>query len=101
MDAESGEVLYSYHAYEQITPASITKLMTALLALEEGTLEDILTVTDSALDVGHPNAVMCGFRSGDKVSLYHVLHGMLLSSGNDAAQIVAEYVSGSVEGFVT
>lgn len=100
MDAETGKVLYGYHAAVQITPASVTKLMTVLLALEQGELSDVLTVTDSALDVGHWDAVMCGFRSGDQVTLYDVLHGMLLSSGNDAAEIVAEYVSGSVEEFV-
>lgn len=100
-DAATGKILYGYHAYEQITPASVTKLMTMLLALERGTLDDVLTVTDTALAVGHWDAVMCGFRSGDKVTLYDVLHGMMIGSGNDAAAIVAEYISGSVEEFVT
>lgn len=99
-DAATGKILYGYHAYEQITPASVTKLMTMLLALERGKLDDVLTVTDTALNVGHWDAVMCGFRSGDKVTLYDVLHGMMLGSGNDAAAMVAEYISGSVEEFV-
>ncbi len=99
-DAATGKVLYGYHAYEQITPASVTKLMTMLLALERGKLDDILTVTDTALAVGHWDAVMCGFRSGDKVTLYDVLHGMMIGSGNDAAAMVAEYISGSVDEFV-
>lgn len=100
-DAATGKILYGYHAYGQITPASVTKLMTMLLALERGKLDDVLVVTDTALAVGHWDAVMCGFRRGDQVTLYDVLHGMMISSGNDAAAIVAEYISGSVEEFVT
>ena len=101
IDCETDAVIYAYQEKEQITPASITKLMTALLALEKGAWEDSLTVTATALDVGCEDASMCGLCLGDRISLENTLYGLLLPSGNEAAEVIGEYISGDVDAFVT
>ena len=100
IDCETGENVYSYRPEKVLTPASVTKLMTALLALEHGNMEDVLTVTATALDVGHWDASMCGLRLGDQATLETVMYGLLLPSGNEAAEVIGEYISGDVESFV-
>ena len=95
-----GEVYYAYRDQEILTPASVTKLMTALLALERGNLEDVLTATAVSFDLGCPDASLCGFELGDQATLEETLYGLLLPSGNEAAHMVAEYISGDVPTFV-
>jgi len=97
---ENNEVIYSYQEKEQLTPASITKLMTALLALEKGNFEDYLTVSEQALDLGIPDATTCGLKAGDSITLKNALYGLLLPSGNEAAEAIGEHISGSVDDFV-
>ena len=94
------DVLYSYRASESLYPASITKLMTAYLALEYGNLDDIVTFSQTAVTPVIPSALMCGFRAGDQIVLRDLLICMLLCSGNDTAVAVAEHISGSEEEFV-
>ncbi|MBE5950223.1 MAG: D-alanyl-D-alanine carboxypeptidase [Lachnospiraceae bacterium] len=94
------DVLYSYNASEIIYPASITKLMTAYLALEYGDLDDTVTFSTKAVTRVIPDAMMCGFRAGDQIKLKDLLTCMLLYSGNDTAVAVAEHISGSEEEFV-
>ena len=100
IECETGEVIYAYQETKQIVPASVTKLMTALLALEKGNLEDYMTVTEEALDVGCWDASMCGLRLGDSITLENALYGLLLPSGNEAAEVIGEYISGDVDSFV-
>jgi len=94
------DVLYSYNASKVIYPASITKLMTAYLALEYGNLDDVVTFSQTAVTRVIPDAMMCGFKAGDQISLRDLLICMLLFSGNDTAVAVAEHISGSEERFV-
>ena len=94
------DVLYSYNASEIIYPASITKLMTAYLALEYGNLDDLVTFSKTAVTRVIPDAMMCGFKAGDQIKLRDLLICMLLYSGNDTAVAVAEHISGSEEEFV-
>ncbi len=99
MDADSGEILVSTdNIDEQIRPASTTKIMTCILAIENADLDSEVTVTSNAIGVGGStiNLVV-----GDQLSLEDLLTGMMLESGNDAALAVAEHVAGSVEAFVT
>ncbi len=95
------DVLYSYNASEIIYPASITKLMTAYLALMYGDLDSTVTFSQNAVTRVLPDAMMCGFKAGDQIKLRDLLTCMLLYSGNDTAVAVAEHISGSEEEFVT
>lgn len=98
MDAESGRVLYEQNADERRYIASITKLMTALVALESGhRLDEVVTILPEY--VGAEGSSMY-LREGEQVRLETLLYGLLLASGNDAALAVAGYCAGSVERFV-
>ena len=99
MDAESGEILYAKNATEAAFPASTTKLMTALLTLENDGLSDI--VTFSATSVLIPaNSSHIGMRRDEKMVLQECLYGLLLPSANEVANALAEHTSGSIQNFV-
>ena len=72
--------------------------MTALLALENGNMDDVVTVTDAVL-ITEPGASMCGIQPGDRISMRELMYGLLLPSGNDAANAIAVHLDGSVEAF--
>lgn len=92
------EVTYSQNLFEQLYPASTTKIMTAYLALENCELEDIVTVSEAAVTQSADSSV-CDLKAGDKITVEQLLYGLMLESGNDAAYALAEHISGSVEGF--
>lgn len=92
--ATDGEILAGSNIYETMPPASITKILTALLTLESGLdLDEKYTLT-SDIEVTDPDAQLCGFEVGDVVSLRTLLYCTLIYSGNDAANAVASAVSG-------
>ncbi len=93
------ETLHSENIHVKIYPASTTKLMTAYLALKYGKLEDMVTVNVDSSNF-HVDEQVCGLHAGDTLSLYDLLCGLMLYSGNDAAIAIAEHISGSVEEFV-
>ena len=95
MDADSGRVLYEKNGRQRMLIASTTKLMTALVALEQGTLTDVVTVTASHMAEGSSMYL----RAGEKLTLEELLYGLLLCSGNDAALALTE-CAGGVEPFV-
>lgn len=97
-DVDSLEVLYANNATEKLYPASLTKVLTALIALEKGNLDDVITVSANS-EIKESGAQLCGFKAGDQITLEQALHGLLMYSGNDAAVAIAEYISGSVEEF--
>ena len=97
INAETGEILYSKNHDEKLPMASTTKIMTALLTLEEENLDEKFTVNPDAIRV---EGTSMGLREGDKISLYELSVGMLLSSGNDAARAAAFKISGSEEAFL-
>ena len=96
MDATTGRVLFEQNAHEQLPIASTTKIMTALLALEHPSLNTVFEVDSTAIKV---EGSSMGLQEGDTVSLYTLAQGMLLASGNDAANAAAVRIAGSVEGF--
>ncbi len=98
-DIENLETLHSENIHVKIYPASTTKLMTAYLALKYGNLDDMVTVKVDSSDF-HVDEQICGLNEGDTLSLYDLLCGLMLYSGNDAAIAIAEHISGSVEEFV-
>lgn len=97
IEAETGTVLYEKNAYEQRAMASTTKIMTALLTIEAGDLDSDFTVDRCAIMV---EGTSMGLREGDIVSRRDLLYGILLPSGNDAANAAAVSVSGSIGAFV-
>lgn len=97
VDAATGEVLYARNADEELHPASLTKMVTALVAVERAPLDKLVRPTHD-YDV---TPVLIGIGLGDSLPLRDVLYGLLLNSGNDAALAVAETVGdGSTERFV-
>ena len=99
METSTNTVLYSKNADNKLYPASITKIMTAMLALQSGKLNDTVTITQDNVTLEDGSQV-CGFVAGDQVTLDQLLHCLLVYSGNDAASAIAEYVGGSTENFV-
>jgi D-alanyl-D-alanine carboxypeptidase (penicillin-binding protein 5/6) len=97
IDPASGQVLYEQAADEVRYPASLTKIMAALVALEEGDPEDVVTVSANAAAVGEATAHLM---AGDKLSLDDLLTAVLLPSANDAAVAVAEHINSSLGAFV-
>lgn len=96
LDQDSGRVMWSHRAYDRREPASLTKVMTALVALEEASIEKTLTVSTRAVGVG---GALAGLNSGQKLELWVGLYGLLFLSGNDAARAIAENLGGSESGF--
>ena len=97
-DTTTGEVVYAKNVHERLYPASTTKILTALVALENGNLNDIVEITPDCLKL-ESGASKCGFAVGDKPTLSQVLNGFLIYSGNDAGVAIANHISGSVEEF--
>lgn len=97
INGDTGEVIYEQNADASLPMASTTKIMTALLLCENGDLEREVTVTAEMLRV---EGSSMGLLSGDRVTLHDLLYGMLLASGNDAANVTAYVLGGTVDGFV-
>lgn len=97
ISADTGEVIYGLNAAEKLPMASTTKIMTTLLCLESGGLYDEFVVDSEAIKV---EGSSMGLREGDTVTKYALCCGMLLPSGNDAANAAAVRISGSIEAFV-
>jgi len=95
---DSREVIYADNVFERVYPASTTKIMTAIAALKYGDLNDIVTVSSSALNLESGSSV-CNLKAGDQLTLEQCLYGLMIKSGNDAANAIAEHISGSNEAF--
>ena len=97
INADTNEVLYSHNADIKLSMASTTKIMTALLLCEAGDFEKEIVVTAEMLRV---EGSSMGLLAGDRVRRYDLLYGMMLASGNDAANVTAYELGGTVDGFV-
>lgn len=98
-DLNNTEVIYSKNAHERLHPASLTKIMTALVALKNGSLDQVLTASDS-VTISESGAQLCGLKSGDTMTLDQALHILLLYSANDVAILIAENIGGTTEHFI-
>lgn len=98
-DVARGEVLYSKNAHEQLYPASLTKIMTALVALKYGSMDQVLTAS-SAVNITDSGAVLIGVKAGDTMTLAQALPLLMIYSANDVGMLIAENIGGSVEGFL-
>lgn len=97
-DLNSNTVLYAKNIHEQLSPASLTKLMTAVVALKYGNPDDMITASAN-VNITESGAVVCGLKEGDQLTLNQALHALLIKSANDVAVAVAEHIAGSVEAF--
>lgn len=101
IDGDTGKILYEKSAYEKREPASTTKIMTALLTLEHTKLDDIATVSSEAI-----TSVPSGYSSdllkmGEELTIEDLLYALLLPSSNEAANVLAMHVAGSVDSFAS
>lgn len=99
-DANTGLILYSKNADEELPQASATKVMTALVAVERGRLDQMITVGDDAHALVGPDSSYMGLSVGEKLTLRDLLYGLMLPSGNDAAIAIADGIAGNVPAFV-
>lgn len=94
----TADSIYAYNVYEQLYPASITKIMTALVAIKHGSSEQLLTAS-SNVKFSDSSVTVCGIKEGDQMTLDQALHLLLVKSANDAAILIAEGIAGSVDEF--
>ncbi len=99
MDAETGAILYEKNAEMRLYPASTTKLMTALLALENAALGETVTVSHNAVYDIDVDSSRIWVDEGEELSMEDSLYALMLPSANDLAYAIAEHVGGSKEGF--
>ena len=99
-ELNSGTMLYTYNPDGKVYPTSMVKLMTALVALENGNLDDMVTVTRSVLNQVPIGIVGIDLKAGEEISLRDLLYGTMVASATDAAVVAAAHVGGSVGGFL-
>lgn len=95
-DRASGNILYEKNGNKQTPMASTTKIMTAIVVLENANLTDVVTIDSKAAGTGGSRL---GLKKNDKITVNDLLYGLMLRSGNDAAVALANYVGGSIDGF--
>lgn len=100
LDLNEKEVLFAKNAHEKVYPASITKIMTAMLAFKYGNMEDTVTITQENVTLEEGSQV-CGFAAGDRVTMRELVYSLLVYSGNDAASAIATHIGGSIDDFVS
>ena len=98
-DVKNNQVIYAKDANEMLYPASLTKVMTALVAIKNGNPEDILVATDN-VKITERGATLIGLKSGDTMTLNQALHILLINSSNDVANLIAENIGGDIETFI-
>lgn len=99
LNLKEKSVLYAKGAYDRVYPASITKIITALLAFKNSNMDDVVTISQENITLEEGSQVV-GFQVGDKVTMDQLVHCLLVYSGNDAASAIATHVGGSTENFV-
>ena len=96
IDRNSKKILYNKKSNQKVKMASTTKIMTAMVVIQNANLDSIVEVSKKAASIGGSKLKL---KSGDKITVRDLLYGLMLRSGNDAAIALAEYVGGSIEGF--
>lgn len=99
-ERNSDTLLYAWNADTQMYPASLVKIMTALVALEKGNLADVISVRQDVLDTVPADAVSCDLVADEILTLQDLLYCMMVDSANDAATVLADHVCGSQDAFV-
>ena len=100
MDANTGVILYAKNIHKKSYPASTTKILTCLIAMERGNLDDMVTFSHEAVFSLPPRSSNMGMDEGEALTLEQCLYGILVGSANEVANAVGEHISGSIDGFV-
>lgn len=100
-EMKTDTLMYSWNADAKMYPASLVKIMTALIAVEKGNLSDLVTVKKDVIDTIPFDAVSSGLQPDEMISLKDLLYCMMVGSGNDAAAVIADYISGNQETFIS
>lgn len=101
VEVSTGRIIYEKNSTKQMYPASTTKILTAILVIENCDLDEVVTVRESALSNIPSGYVTCNLQVGEELSVNDLLYALMIPSANDAAYVLAEYVAGSVEDFST
>lgn len=96
LDKETGTILFEQNAYELVPMASTTKILTSLIAIEQGNLDKKVTISKKAASI---RGSRVGYKAGEEIALKELVFGLMFKSGNDAAIAIAEELGGSIEGF--
>lgn len=96
LDKESGTVLYEQNAYEIVPMASTTKILTSIIAIEQGNLDKKVKISKKASSI---RGSTVGYKENEEIALRELIFGLMFKSGNDAAIAIAEELGGSIEGF--
>lgn len=99
MEAETGTILYSKNIHEKAYPASTTKILTCLIAVEKASLNEMVTFSHNAVFTVPLGSSNMGMDEGESITLEECLYGILVGSANEVASAVAEHIGGSIEGF--
>lgn len=99
-DVNSDTMLYAWNADVRVEPASLVKIMTAWIAVEEGNLSDVVVVDQQVLDTISEDATMVYLQDEEVLTLKDLLYCMMVGSGNDAAAVIAQHMCGSQQAFV-
>lgn len=99
LDVDTGVFLYSKNMEAKEYPASITKIMTTLLALEHGNLDDVITFSENAIYNIEPDSTHLGIQPGEQLTLRQSLYGVMMASANEISNGVAEHIGGTIENF--
>ena len=99
-ETNSDTLMYAWNPDTQMYPASFVKIMTGLIAVTEGNLDDVVTVTEAAVSSVPSDAVSAELKVDEQLTLRDLLYCMLMGSANDAAAVIAEHIAGSQESFV-
>ena len=99
IESGTGRVLYERNMHERRYPASITKVMTAIIVLEELELDEIITISSEVVDTIRPGYASASLLEGEELTAYQLLNLIMVVSANDAANALAKHISGSIEEF--
>ena len=100
MDANTGVILYAKNIHQKSYPASTTKLLTCLIAMERGNLDDMVEFSHEAVFSLPPRSSNMGIDEGEALTLEQCLYGILVGSANEVANAVGEYIAGSIDDFL-
>lgn len=99
VEVSTGRILYEKNSTEKMWPASTTKIMTAILVIENSNLDDMVTVTETAISDIPSGYVTCDLQIGEEISVKDLLNALMIKSANDAAYVLAEHIGGNIDGF--
>ena len=100
MDADSGQIIYAKNIDAKLFPASTTKIMTCVVAMENAKLTDEITINQSAIDANDADGSNMGLYANEILTLDELIHGILISSANEACNAVAQHIAGDMDSYV-